>query len=55
MSKHEIAIDEQYQSSVPFLEDEWRVHRNATVAVLVDLGLESFEVLIFRHAVFFNT
>ena len=51
MSQKELEIDRQYQQSVPFLKDEYRVHKNATVSSLMELGLESFEVIDAKHKI----
>ena len=45
MSDHETEIDKLYQDSVPYLLDEYRVHKDATVSTLIDLGLEPFKVI----------
>ena len=45
MSDRETEIDKLYQDRVPYLLDELRVHKDATVSALIDLGLEPFKVI----------
>ena len=44
MSVSETDIDLQYQSIVPYIDEEYRVERDATNDLLEKLGIEPFEV-----------
>ena len=47
MSVSETDIDLEYQSIVPYIDEEYRVKCDATNDLLEQLGIEPFEVKIF--------